>query len=128
MTSTNQAPLTHSHCERWLLAHDICDKRRLQRVWRYLSQEGVRVQYSVYLLAGTRQQIEKILAKLRTLVDEQSDDIRVYPLTANTRIWGLGTQFVEDDNTLSDRFMDTLIVRETNAPSTSPTTSNLNFE
>ncbi|WP_228768202.1 CRISPR-associated endonuclease Cas2 [Limnohabitans sp. DM1] len=100
--------IPHSHAQRWLLAHDIRDKKRLQRVWRFLRQEGVRLQYSVYLLAGTRQQVENIIDRLRELIDEAADDVRIYPLTENTRIWGLGTQFNDDGNTLSDAFMDKL--------------------
>jgi CRISPR-associated protein Cas2 len=100
--------IPHSHAQRWLLAHDIRDKKRLQRVWRYLRQEGVRLQYSVYLLAGTRRQVEAIIERLRELIDERADDVRIYPLTENTRIWGLGTQFNDDGNTLCDAFMEKL--------------------
>jgi len=106
--STRTLPIPHSHAQRWLLAHDIRDKKRLQKVWRYLRQEGVRLQYSLYLLAGTRHQIEAIIDRLRELIDERSDDVRIYPLTENTRIWGLGTQFNEGGNMLCDAFMDKL--------------------
>lgn len=101
-------PLPHSHAQRWLLAHDIRDDKRLQRVWRFLRQEGVRLQYSVYLLAGSRQQVEAIIEQLRGLIDERADDVRIYPLSENTRIWGMGTQFSDDGNTLCDAFMDPL--------------------
>lgn len=101
-------PIPHSHAQRWLLAHDIRDKKRLQGVWRFLRLEGVRLQYSVYLLVGTRRHIEQIFERLRELIDEAADDVRIYPLTENTRIWGLGTQFNDDGNTLCDAFMDSL--------------------
>jgi CRISPR-associated protein Cas2 len=106
INSNQQIP--NSHALRWLLAHDIRDKRRLQRVWRFLRKEGVRLQYSVYLLAGTRDQVEAIIERLRGLIDESADDVRLYPLTENTRIWGLGTQFNDDGNTLCDSFIDKL--------------------
>ena len=106
-TQSNQQ-IPQSHAQRWLLAHDIRDKKRLQRVWRFLRKEGVRLQYSVYLLAGTRYQVEAIIDRLRRLIDESADDVRIYPLTENTRIWGLGTQFNDDVNTLCDSFMDKL--------------------
>jgi len=99
-------PLPHSHAQRWLMAHDIRDDKRLQRVWRFLRNEGVRLQYSVYLLAGSRQQMEAIIEQLRGLIDERADDVRIYPLSENTRIWGMGTQFSDDGNTLCDAFMD----------------------
>lgn len=120
--------IPHSHAQRWLLAHDIRDKRRLQRVWRFLRQEGVRLQYSVYLLAGTRQHVENIIDRLRDLIDEAADDVRVYPLTENTRIWGLGTQFNDDGNTLCDAFMDKLRALEHGTePSTAEDDKRFNF-
>lgn len=114
MNRVRTLTMPHSHSQRWLLAHDIRDPRRLQRVWRYLRQEGVRLQYSVYVLAGTRQHVEGVLDHLRTLIDEQSDDVRVYPLGENTRIWGLGKQFDNDGNTLCDAFIDKMIQSEAN--------------
>ena len=116
--STRTLPIPHSHAQRWLLAHDIRDKKRLQKVWRYMRQEGVRLQYSVYLLAGTRHQIEGIIDRLRELIDERADDVRIYPLTENTRIWGLGTQFNEGGNILCDAFMDKLKQAEPDTPET----------
>ena len=100
--------LPHSHAKRWLLAHDIREPKRLQRVWRYLRQEGVRMQHSVYLLKGDREAIERVMEQLRNLIDEHSDDVRIYPLTENTRLWGLGTQFNDGGNQLCDAFMDKL--------------------
>ncbi len=105
-------PIPHSHTSRWLLAYDIHDKKRLQRVWRFLRLEGVRLQYSVYLLAGTRSQVQAIIEGLSAIIDERSDDVRIYPLTENTRIWDLGTQFNDDGNMLCDAFIDKLRVHE----------------
>ena len=121
-------PIPHSHAQRWLLAHDIRDKKRLQKVWRYLRQEGVRLQYSVYLLAGTRHQVEAHIERLRELIDARADDVRIYPLTENTRIWGLGTQFNDDGNTLCDAFMDKLRALDHDTePSTAADNKKLNF-
>lgn len=107
-TAARTLQIPHSHARRWLLAHDIRDKKRLHRVWRYLRQEGVRLQFSVYLLSGTPQHVNNIIDRLLDLIDEHADDVRVYPLTENTRIWGLGTQFNDDGNSLCDAFMDKL--------------------
>jgi CRISPR-associated protein Cas2 len=112
MKQTRNQAIPYSHSKRWLLAHDIRDPRRLQRVWRYLRQEGLRLQFSVYILAGTRHQIETVLEHLRTLIDEQADDVRVYPLSENTRIWGLGSQFGDYGNTLCDALIDKIVQSE----------------
>jgi hypothetical protein len=88
----------------------------------------VRLQYSVYLLAGTRHQVEAIIERLRELIDERADDVRIYPLTENTRIWGLGTQFNDDGNTLCDAFMDQLRQADQGTePSTEPDDKRLSF-
>lgn len=127
-TNTRTQQIPHSQAQRWLLAHDIRDKKRLQRVWRYLRQEGVRLQYSVYLLAGTRQHVEAIIDRLREIIDEDADDVRIYPLTENTRIWGLGTQFNDDGNTLCDALLDKLKqIHQDTEPSTATDSKRLNF-
>lgn len=100
------ATMEYTHAQRWIVAHDICDPKRLQRVWRYLHKEGVRLQYSVYLLKGGRAEIELVMQRLRELIDERTDDVRFYPLTDSTRIWGLGSQFDDDGITLCDAMMD----------------------
>ncbi len=106
-----------SHAQRWLLAYDIRDPKRLQAVWRSLRKEGVPLQYSVYLLAATRGQLDQVLSKLRQLIDEREDDVRIYPINESTKIWGLGSQFDNDGNTLSDAFIDKLVQTWTSEPS-----------
>jgi CRISPR-associated protein Cas2 len=101
-------PAPDSTTQRWLLAHDIADPKRLQKVWRLMRKEGMPLQYSVYLLHGNRQRVQALLDQLSTLIDHRADDLRVYPLGENTRLWGLGTQFGEGDNTLTDAIIDRL--------------------
>jgi CRISPR-associated protein Cas2 len=107
---TTGSPLAHSHAMRWVLAYDIRDQKRLQRVGRYMQKAGMRLQYSVFVVHGSRAQVEKVMAELSNLIDESNDDVRVYPLTESTRIWGLGNQFRDDGNTLSDKLMDKFII------------------
>ena len=111
-TARTVQQIPHSHAERWVLAHDIRDPSRLQRVWRFLRKEGVPLQYSVYLLSGGRSQVEKVMEKLRELIDERKDDVRIYPLTEHARLWGLGNQFDVSGNTLCDALVDKLRVAD----------------
>ena len=106
MTPKTQPP--DSTTQRWLLAHDISDPKRLQKVWRLMRKEGLPLQYSLYLLQGDRQRVQRLLEQLTPMIDSKADDLRVYPLGENTRIWGLGTQFNEGGNTLSDEIIDRL--------------------
>ena len=96
--------------ERWLVAYDIADPRRLQKVGRHMRKEGLALQYSVYLVRGNKVKIELLLDQLSALIDKRADDIRAYPLGENVRIWGLGKQFDEGGNTLSDSVLDRLRV------------------
>lgn len=104
--------IQHSHAKRWILAHDITDPARLGKVWRFLRKEGVRLQYSVYVLSGDRDKIQKIIDGLQNIIHPQRDDVRIYPITENTRIWGLGTQFSDDGNQLCDEWLDKHIVAD----------------
>ena len=112
--------LAESSAQRWLLAHDIADPKRLRKVWRVMRKVGVPLQYSLYLLRGNRRAIDKTLDQLRDLIDNKSDDLRVYPLGENTRLWGLGTQFSDGGNTLTDELIDRLR-RQVSEPEGLPT-------
>lgn len=104
----------------WLLAYDIKDAKRLQRVGRYLAKEGVRLQYSVYWIKGGRPHIDKILAHLATLTNAKHDDVRAYPMGANTRLWGLGTQFSQDDTLFFHQSLEALITAHNDTPLPNP--------
>jgi CRISPR-associated protein Cas2 len=94
--------------QRWLLAHDIADPKRLKKVWRVMRKEGLPLQYSLYLLQGDRQRVQRLLEQLAPIIDNKRDDLRVYPLGENTRLWGLGTQFNEGGNAMTDDIIDRL--------------------
>ena len=97
-----------AHAQYWLVAHDISDPKRLQKVWRYLSKEGLRLQYSVYLLRATSDQMQSHMGMLASLTHAKQDDVRAYPLTQHARMWGLGVQFDDGGNVLSDAFLDAI--------------------
>ncbi len=104
--------LQHSHTQRWLIAHDIADPKRLKKVWRFMQKECFRLQYSVYLFSGSREQLDQVLDKLNQIVNNKEDDVRIYAITENTRIWGLGIQFNDGGNTLYDTLFNKLIMDE----------------
>ena len=108
MNKTMQIP--HSHATNWILAYDIREPRRLQKVGRLMQKEGMRLQYSVYMLKGSRDQVEQLLEQLTPLIDAKADDVKIYPLGENTRIWGLGTQFSDGGNMLCDDFLNKVLV------------------
>jgi len=81
----------------FLLAYDIADPKRLVRVHRACRQWGVPVQYSVFLVPLTQVQIDELLAELEALIDDDLDDIRLYPLPGRLEIEALGRRGLPDD-------------------------------
>lgn len=104
---THSAP-SEKDTQRWLLAHDIADPKRLNKVWRLMRKEGQALQYSLYLLRGNRERIERLLDQLSPIIDKRTDDVRIYPLGENTRLWGLGNQFSDGGNIMTDEIIDRL--------------------
>lgn len=76
----------------WLVAYDIRQPRRLRRVHKQLRKEGVPAQYSAFVVEADDEQIERLLGRLRMLIDERDDDLRAYHLPASCTVWSLGAQ------------------------------------
>jgi CRISPR-associated protein Cas2 len=76
----------------WLIAYDIRCPRRLKRVHRYLSSVAVHVQYSVFVTRSTPQKLGTVRAALNDLIDDRSDDVRIYRVPENPAIETLGAQ------------------------------------
>lgn len=64
----------------WIIAYDIADRRRLQRVHRFLCAHAVPVQYSVFAARTSPMKLGVIRAGLAAIVDEGDDDVRFYPV------------------------------------------------
>ncbi len=64
----------------YLIAYDIANPRRLQRLHRALQAEAIAIQRSVFLIAGTVADIDRLLDRLATLIDPDEDDLRAYPV------------------------------------------------
>jgi CRISPR-associated protein Cas2 len=66
----------------YLIAYDIAHPRRLQRLHRALQAEAIAIQRSVFLIAGSVADIERLLDRLANLIDPAEDDLRAYPVDA----------------------------------------------
>lgn len=66
----------------YVLAYDIADPRRLQRMHRAVRREGIALQRSVFLVQGTEAALEALLDRLEDLMDVTRDDLRAYPVAA----------------------------------------------
>jgi len=63
-----------------LIAYDIACPRRLYRVHRALTDQGVPLQYSVFLCILNNASRDKLINTLEQYIDKKQDDIRIYPL------------------------------------------------
>jgi len=62
-----------------LVCYDIADEKRLSKVAKYLESEGIRIQYSVFLiLEMSPQRMDEMCARLGLLIDPEVDDVRIY--------------------------------------------------
>lgn len=68
-----------------LVAYDIADPRRLQRVARALEEIGERVQKSVFECGVTPDGLIALRKRLRTLIDPREDRVLLQPLCPHCR-------------------------------------------
>lgn len=64
----------------FLIAYDITQPRRLQRLHRFLSQEAIPIEYSVFFANADVRSVLALLDDARRLIDPAHDDLRCYPL------------------------------------------------
>lgn len=76
----------------WLVAYDIREKRRLARVHRFLKTEGTPLQYSVFAVEATENELQRLLSELKQRIDQCQDDVRAYHVPARCEIFTLGRQ------------------------------------
>ncbi|NKN34646.1 CRISPR-associated endonuclease Cas2 [Marichromatium bheemlicum] len=76
----------------FLLAYDIADDGRRNRVHREATDLGVALQYSVFLIPATVAEIDRFLSVIDGIIDARADDIRVYPLPSRLEVWRYGRQ------------------------------------
>jgi CRISPR-associated protein Cas2 len=85
---------------RYLVCYDIAGEARLTRVYRYLKDHGIHVQYSVFLCSLTWPELHEVVSRLADLIDAKADDVRIYPLPAGNPITTLGCGDRTPDGTL----------------------------
>jgi CRISPR-associated protein Cas2 len=74
----------------WLIAYDIANQRRLQRVHRFLCRHAVPVQYSVFVTRCSAAKLGVIRASLAKLVKNREDDVRFYPVPEPAQVFVYG--------------------------------------
>lgn len=80
----------------FLLAYDIANPKRLTQVHRTVRAHGLPLQYSVFLVPGTAQQIDDLRATLAGIIEPTEDDIRIYPLPTKLDVVAYGRQWAAE--------------------------------
>ena len=66
----------------WLVAYDVCDRRRLIRVHRRMCEHAVAIEYSVFWLTGSPADRLRCVQQVLPLLDPSQDDLRMYAVPA----------------------------------------------
>lgn len=74
----------------YMVAYDIANPRRLQRIHYRLKKKGLAVQQSVFFVYGKESRIEGLLNELAAIIKKSEDDIRAYPVTSPKEVWTTG--------------------------------------
>ena len=74
----------------YLVCYDIADERRLARVYALMRQRGIHIQYSVFHCRLTWPELLELKRRLQEIIDEEADDVRLYPLPAAVKVTILG--------------------------------------
>lgn len=74
----------------YLVCYDITEPRRLTRVYKFIKGRGLHIQYSVFHCSLTWPNLMELKEKLSRLIDEEEDDIRIYPLPSEGKVIIMG--------------------------------------
>lgn len=74
----------------YLVCYDIAAPRRLQRVYRFMKGQGVHMQYSVFHCSLTWPELQMLKLRLSQEIDEEEDDVRIYPLPSGGKMIAMG--------------------------------------
>ncbi|RMD71276.1 MAG: CRISPR-associated endonuclease Cas2 [Gammaproteobacteria bacterium] len=79
------------HKENWyLVAYDIRDPRRMQRVHRFLKRHALPVQESVFFFQGTEGAIRRLMDEAARMLNLREDDLRAWPVAGPGEAWMYG--------------------------------------
>ncbi len=76
----------------YVIAYDVRESKRLQRVHYFLKKHAVALQNSVFLLHSNQQDLQKILQGILVRCNGKVDDVRLYPIIHPNAIWASGLQ------------------------------------
>ena len=64
----------------YLVCYDICDDRRLRKVYKTMRGAGDHIQYSVFRCELSRKERVELIARLERLIDHAEDQVLIVDL------------------------------------------------
>ncbi len=77
------------HDGSYVVAYDVTNPKRLRRVHRVTSRNGIFLQRSVYFFVGQGSDLMRVLQQTSQLLMPEADDFRVYALGSTADLWFL---------------------------------------
>ncbi len=101
--------MSFSERRNWLIAYDIADHLRLGRVHRFLKNNAIPVQYSVFVFEGDQATLGEVLAGIEERIDTAEDDVRAYHLPRHCEVAMLGNQELPEGIVLNSNGLEKLL-------------------
>ncbi len=79
-----------------LIAYDIRSPLRLGRLHRYLKQEAIAVQYSIFVTRKNQTALSEMIDRINERIDPGEDDVRIYELPTDYQVEMLGEPPLDD--------------------------------
>lgn len=83
-----------------LVAYDIRDPSRGQRILKLLKEEGIPMQYSLFFCQLDARRRRRLAQHIEHLIDPRCDDVRFYPLPSNPWYYRWGRDAVRLEHLL----------------------------
>ena len=83
----------------YVICYDLTDDRRRERVAKALLDYGKRIQHSVFLAHLDEELLERMMRRLRGLIDESEDRVHVFSLcgACEGKVVAMGTAELPKD-------------------------------
>lgn len=91
----------------FIIAYDISDKKRLQRLHRVVSEQLLQLQYSVYYGRMSRHAMDSLIKLIQSIIHKSDDDVRIYEVEPleNAIVFGKGDEDIIMMNRNGDRVL-----------------------
>lgn len=63
----------------WVIAYDIADKKRLTLIYKLCQSFAFPLQNSLFITQATQKELDQFCLSLRSIINENEDDVRIYP-------------------------------------------------